>query len=378
VTRGEFYSSYTPYQAEASQGTLQVLYEYQSMMTALTALDVTNASLYDGASALAEAVLMSVRLHKTSRKVLMPRTVNPAYRSTVRTIVRNQGIELIELAYDAERGHVDPELLNQLGENDIAALVIPQPNFFGVLEPVDALTDWARAHGALAIGVVNPLAAALLKPPGQWGARVPTSRWAMASRSAFHWRRRALLRFHGLPQGAPAADAGKDRWAHDRQCRPSGIHADPAGARAAHPPIQGDLEYLHQSRAHGHGIDHSHGIVGRRGAAAHRSRVPRGIVDAVGQSQRGAWREARVFRSRVPRGRDSARRARRRRVASASCPRHTGRSRFGARISEMAQGLLVCVTETKNECDLMEYAAQIARIMGKRFTPAPCAFRPGA
>ena len=92
VTRGEFYSSYTPYQAEASQGTLQALYEYQSMMTALTALDVTNASLYDGASALAEAVLMSVRLHKSARKVLIPRTVNPAYRSTVRTIVRNQEI----------------------------------------------------------------------------------------------------------------------------------------------------------------------------------------------------------------------------------------------------------------------------------------------
>ena len=111
ATRGEFYSAYTPYQAEASQGTLQVLYEYQSMMTALTGLPVANASLYDGASALGEAVLMAVRSHKSARKVLMPRSVHPAYRETVRTIVRNQGIETIELAYDARLGHVAPAAL---------------------------------------------------------------------------------------------------------------------------------------------------------------------------------------------------------------------------------------------------------------------------
>jgi len=171
ATRGEFYSAYTPYQAEASQGTLQVLYEYQSMMTALTAMDVSNASLYDGASALAEAVLMGVRANRKSRskRVLVPRSLHPRYREVTRTIVHNQGIELVELPFDAAAGQTDPAALEAHAGEDIAALVIPQPNFFGVLEEVHTLTDWAHANAALAIAVVNPVALALLTPPGEWG-----------------------------------------------------------------------------------------------------------------------------------------------------------------------------------------------------------------
>jgi glycine dehydrogenase subunit 1 len=101
----------------------------------------------------------------------MPRTVHPAYRRVVRSIVSNQGIELVELPYDPAGGHTALESLGLLAGEDIAALVIPQPNFFGVLEDVDALTDWAHADGALAIGVVNPLAASVLKPPGEWGGK---------------------------------------------------------------------------------------------------------------------------------------------------------------------------------------------------------------
>ncbi|MDP1898126.1 MAG: aminomethyl-transferring glycine dehydrogenase subunit GcvPA, partial [Sulfurimicrobium sp.] len=166
ATRGEFYSAYTPYQAEASQGTLQLLYEFQTMMASLTGMDVANASLYDGASGLAEAVLMAVRAHKTSRRVLMPKTVHPLYRRVVDSIVRHQKIELVELDYDPAQGITAlPE------EKDFAALVIPQPNFFGCLEEVDALTDWAHSQGGLVIGLVNPLALALLSPPGEWGSK---------------------------------------------------------------------------------------------------------------------------------------------------------------------------------------------------------------
>ncbi len=173
VTRGEFYSAYTPYQAEASQGTLQVIYEFQSMMTTLTGMDASNASLYDGASALAEAVLMAVRLSRKSksRRILMPVSVHPVYRRVVATIVRNQGIELVELPYTKEHGCTDPAALAAKAGEDYAALVVPQPNFFGVLEDVDALTDWAHGNGLLAIGLVNPVSLALLKPPGEWGGQ---------------------------------------------------------------------------------------------------------------------------------------------------------------------------------------------------------------
>jgi len=170
TTRGEFYSAYTPYQAEASQGTLQLLYEYQTMMAKLMAMDVSNASLYDGASGLAEAVLMAVRANRgsKSKRVLIPRTVHPHYRKVVQAIVRNQGIVVEELGYEITTGHIHPESLSD-NPGDVAALIIPQPNFFGVLEDGDVLTDWAHDNDMLVIAVVNPTATALLKPPGQWG-----------------------------------------------------------------------------------------------------------------------------------------------------------------------------------------------------------------
>lgn len=170
TTRGEFYSAYTPYQAEASQGTLQLLYEYQSMMTALLDMDVSNASMYDGATAVAEAVLMAVRGNRKSKskRVLVPRTLHPAYRKVVHTIVRNQKIELVEVPFDPATGRIDHARLDAYAGEDFAALVIPQPNFFGVLEQADALTDWAHHNNLLVIGVVNPLVMSVIKPPGQW------------------------------------------------------------------------------------------------------------------------------------------------------------------------------------------------------------------
>lgn len=112
---------------------------------------------------------MAVRLHKGARKVLMPSTVHPVYRQVVRSIVKNQNIELVDVAFCTEGGHTIPQSLEHFAGGEFAALVIQHPNFFGTLEEVDALTDWAHAQGLLVIACVNPVALALLEPPGKWG-----------------------------------------------------------------------------------------------------------------------------------------------------------------------------------------------------------------
>jgi glycine dehydrogenase subunit 1 len=171
VTRGEIYSAYTPYQAEASQGTLQIMYEYQSMIAGLTAMDVSNASLYDGASALAEACLMAVRAHRRSKsaRVLVPATVNPTWRRVAGVMTEGQGLRMETLPYDAATGRLDPASLARLAGEDVTAIVVQQPNFFGQLEDVGAITRWARANGVLVVAAVNPVALALIAPPGEWG-----------------------------------------------------------------------------------------------------------------------------------------------------------------------------------------------------------------
>ena len=171
TTRGEFMTAYTPYQAEASQGTLQLIYEYQSMMSGLTGMDVSNASLYDGASGLAEAVLMGIRANRKSKskRVLIAQTVHPLYRKATSSIVSNQGISIAELAMSADQLVIDDAALAAHEGQDYAALVIAQPNFFGSLEEVDKLTNWAQENGMLVIAVTNPTSLAVLSPPGDWG-----------------------------------------------------------------------------------------------------------------------------------------------------------------------------------------------------------------
>ena len=173
VTRGEFYSAYTPYQAEASQGTLQLLYEYQTMMASLTGMQVSNASLYDGASALAEACLMAVRAHRKSKsaRILVPASLNPTYVDVARAITEGQNLKFDVLPYEATSGTFGTTALDAFRGQDITAVVVQQPNFFGLLEDVDAIADWAAANNALLIAVVNPLSLALLKPPGEWGTQ---------------------------------------------------------------------------------------------------------------------------------------------------------------------------------------------------------------
>ncbi len=171
TTRGEFYSAYTPYQAEASQGTLQLIYEYQTMISSLTGMEVSNASLYDGGSAVAEASLMSVRAHRKSRsqRVLVPTTVNPSYRKVAVSTASGQGVKFEEIP--CPRGTLSVADLAKYDGEDVTAIVIQQPNFFGQLEDVDAITDWAHAHNIMVIASVNPTSLGILKPPGEWGTK---------------------------------------------------------------------------------------------------------------------------------------------------------------------------------------------------------------
>ena len=166
AARGEFLTAYTPYQAEASQGTLQLLYEFQTMMASLAGLDVANASLYDGGSGLGEAILMAVRSNRSAsnRKIVIGGAVNPFYVKTANTLVRNQGIEIVPVSH--ENGLFDP---NKCDIDEPNVVVVQQPNFYGLLENVDNIANWAADRNAILIAVVNPLTLAVLKPPGEWG-----------------------------------------------------------------------------------------------------------------------------------------------------------------------------------------------------------------
>lgn len=171
ASRGEFMTAYTPYQAEASQGNLQVIYEFQTMMTRLLAMEVANASVYDGASALAEGALMALRANRQnpSRRLAVAGNVHPAYLRATAAIINGQGLEVATLPFDEGTGLVPEAALDKAG--DISALVIGYPSFFGGLPDVHSLTDWAHERGAYVIALVNPIAMAALTPPGHWGAK---------------------------------------------------------------------------------------------------------------------------------------------------------------------------------------------------------------
>lgn len=164
LSRGEFFTAYTPYQPELSQGTLQALFEFQTLVAQLTGMEVANASLYDGSSATNEAVLMAMRITRRNR-VVLGRTVHPEYRQVVETYGRNLGVELIEAPYGSS-GATDLSRLDAALSNDTAAVVIQFPNFFGCIEPIEEIASIVRRHGALLIvTVAEPLSLALLKPP---------------------------------------------------------------------------------------------------------------------------------------------------------------------------------------------------------------------
>ncbi len=171
VSRSEFSTSYTPYQPEISQGTLQAIFEYQTLVCQLTSMDVSNASLYDGASAAAEAVLMARRI--TGRdKVLLSGALHPEYRDTVKTYLRGAGDNVHDLLFCTEAGTTLPGAIDGLAEG-AACLVVQHPNFFGALEDIEALAEvMHKKKGLLIVVVTEPVSLALLNPPGKAGCDI--------------------------------------------------------------------------------------------------------------------------------------------------------------------------------------------------------------
>jgi len=168
VSRSEFYTAYTPYQAEASQGTLQVIYEYQSLICALTGMDAANASMYDGATAMAEAVFLACRA--TGRnKISISSAVHPEYRKVLKTYAKSADLELIEVPFDIKTGLTDHKFI---ALSDSACFILSQPNFFGCIEDASSLAKRVHDAGALFIVSVDPISLGILSPPGEYGADV--------------------------------------------------------------------------------------------------------------------------------------------------------------------------------------------------------------
>jgi glycine dehydrogenase subunit 1 len=170
VRRGEFLSAYTPYQAEASQGTLQAIYEFQSSVCALYGMEASNASLYDGATALAEAATAAVRI--TGRnKVLLPESLHPEWRDTLKTYFGTRGEPTLE-SIPCPAGRMDLSEVERRLDDTVAAVVVATPNFFGLLEDGAGLSALAQAKGALSIAVADPISLGVLEAPGNWGADI--------------------------------------------------------------------------------------------------------------------------------------------------------------------------------------------------------------
>lgn len=366
ATRGEFMTAYTPYQAEASQGTLQLIYEYQSMMASLMGLDISNASLYDGATALAEAILMAVRCHRKSKskRILIPRTVHPTYRKVAKTMVANQNIVIDEIDYDPTSGVVDPKVVAQYKGEDITAIVIPQPNFFGNLEDVDTLTDLAHELEAMVIATVNPQAMTLLKEPGSWGKEGAD-----------------LACGEGQPLGIPLASGGpyfgfmccKKQFARQMPGRIIGRTVDVNGKQGFVLTLQAREQHIRRAKA-------TSNICTNQGLAVTAATIYMSIMGAAGikKTAIASHQNLHTLLAQLeaipgvnvvfsgPRYHEA--------VITLSKPIAEVMTQMAERgiqagfdlsqdYPELENSLLICVTETKNDLDLLHYQQSLSDIL---------------
>ncbi len=237
ASRSEFVTSYTPYQAEVSQGTLQVMYEYQSLIVRLTKMEVANSSMYDGASALAEAALMALRVKRGRNKILYPESLHPLWKKVLSNYLHGQGIKVDEIKSYDKIGQVDIEDLKAKMGDDVAGVILSHPNFFGVLENPNEVEGIAHERGALFIMVFDPISLGILKPPGEFGADIAVA--------------------EGQPLGIPLSFGGpylgvfatKREFIRQMPGRISGRTVDIAGNRGFVMALQTREQHIRRERA---------------------------------------------------------------------------------------------------------------------------------
>ncbi len=360
TSRAEFATSYTPYQAEASQGTLQAIFEFQTLLTQLTGLEVANASMYDGASAAAEAVLMARRLGPKRGLVAVSRALWPDYRAAIRTYLSAlSGFEVAEIAFDSRTGMLDLAELSDVAGPNLACAVSGYPNGFGVIEPLDKISEIAHSAGALSIAVTaEALALGLLKAPGMLGADI-----AVGEGQSF-----------GLPLqfGGPGVGFMTARTAYLRQMpgRLVGQTRDAEGRRAFCLTLATREQHIRREKATSN-ICTNHSLcalaataylslLGRQGLRAlaeHNVELTHQAASelaAAGIEQRfsGPFFNEFVARVRDPHA-----------AIAAGEKRHVlAGVALGRDYPELADGLLICATETNAAADFERLRASLAEV----------------
>ena len=378
-SQGEYMTAYTPYQAEASQGTLQLIHEFQTMMTALTGMEVANASVYDGASALAESVLMAVRANRRTRRrrgagagsesatirVVVAGAVHPHYVETARNIVQSQGIRLEATGFDAN-GTVDLAGLGQSLAEPPAAVVVQQPNCLGLLEPVDEVVAAAQAAAALVIAVANPVALALLAPPGEW-----------------HERGADIVCGDGQPLGIPLSSGGpyfgyictRREFVRQLPGRIVGLTEDREGRPGYALTLQAREQHIRRGKATSNICTNQGllvtaatvymsllGAAGLRAVATRCHAATRALVaeltgiEGVRERHCGPFFHERV----IDVGRDAGDVATQTAAAGV-----TGGLPLGRWYPELANCLLVCATERRSDAEIAAYRDVLRRILAR-------------
>ncbi|MFH1924223.1 MAG: aminomethyl-transferring glycine dehydrogenase subunit GcvPA [Planctomycetota bacterium] len=356
AARSEFYTSYTPYQAEASQGNLQALFEYQTLITQLTGMDVSNASLYDGASAAAEAVLMALGATRRWGKIVTAASVHPEYRQTLATYLANLNVELVTVG--TPQGAVEPEELARAVDDQTACVLVQHPNFFGCLEEVRSLAEIAHRAGALFVVAVDPISLGLLERPGDYGADIVVAEGQSLGNP---------MSFGGPYLGIMAAG---EQFVRRMPGRLVGQTVDRRGKRCWVLTLQTREQHIRREKATSN-ICTNQGLLALRAAVYLAAMGPEGMRSVAelclrkaryalekltsGGSLAPAF-DRPVFKEfvvRVPDGRiDERIEAARRQGIFAGVP-------LGTWYPELADGLLVAVTEKRTKAEMDQLAAVI-------------------